>query len=151
MTSSVSLSSSARANLNSLQDTASMLSSTQQRLASGKKVNSALDNATSYFASTGFLNRSSDLSRLKDSMATALQTIKAASNGLTAITNIVNQAQGLTTSALQTTDTATRSAYASQFNSLRTQIDAIVNDSVFNGTNLLSSSALPSMNRTLQL
>lgn len=87
------------------------------------------------------MNRASDLSRLKDSMATALQTVKAATNAIDSITDLVSQMQGLTTSALQTTDTALRSSYATQFDNLRSQIDSMVDDAVFNGTNLLSSTA----------
>lgn len=139
--SNVSLTSSARANLLSLQETSRLLETTQNRLSTGKKVNSALDNATSFFASQGFLNRASDLARLKDGLSTALQTVRAASNAISSITKVVEQLQGITTSALQAAgDTTTRANLATQFNSLRTQINALVNDAVFNGTNLLSGS-----------
>jgi flagellin len=134
----VSLSTSARANLSALQSTSSLLEKSQSRLATGYKVSSALDNATAFFASQGFLNRASDLTSIKDNLSTSLQTVKAATNAIDGITKIVQQAQGITTSALQTTNTAQRSAYATQFNGLRTQIDALVNDAVFNGINLLS-------------
>lgn len=137
--SDVSLSASARANLLALQGTASLLSTTQARLASGKKVNSALDNASSYFQSQGFLNSANDLSNLKDSMATALQTIKAASDAITSISNLVTQLQGVVSSALQTTDNTTRQGLAEQYNSLLSQLDSLANDSSFNGTNLVNS------------
>ena len=87
--SNVSLSSSARANLLSLQQTADLLSVTQNRLATGKKVNSALDNATAYFSSQGFLNRANDLSRVKDTLATSLQTVKAASSAAVCSSSMV--------------------------------------------------------------
>lgn len=136
----VSLSASARANLLSLQNTATLLGTTQNRLSTGKKVNSALDNATAFFSSQGFLNRANDLSGLKDGLSTSLQTVKSASDGITAITNVVAQLQGITNSALQTSDATTRAGLAAQFNSLLTQIDGLVTDSVFNGTNLLDNS-----------
>jgi flagellin len=136
----VTLSLSARNNLLSLQDTSRLLGITQERLSTGKKVNTAIDNATAFFASQSFLNRANDLSRVKDGLSSNLQTVKAASKAIDSITKLVEQAQGLATSALQTAVTAERSAYATQFNDLRNQIDALVNDAVFNGTNLLKAS-----------
>ncbi|MDD2324431.1 MAG: hypothetical protein PHW63_00240 [Alphaproteobacteria bacterium] len=135
----VSLSSSARQNLLSLQSTSKLLGQTQARLASGKKVNSALDNASSYFASQGFLNSANDLSSLKDSMSTALQTIQAASDTIEALSTVVEQLQGIVNSALQTTDADTRSDLATQYNALIDQFDLLVADGTFNGTNLVNS------------
>ncbi len=135
----VSLSASARTNLLSLQQTDKSLSVTQARLATGKKVSTALDNATAFFAAMGFLNKANDLAALKDNLSTAVQTVKAAVDGITAVTSVVTQMQGVLNSALETSDTGTRSALAQQYNSLRTQIDNLATDSIFNGTNLLTS------------
>jgi flagellin-like hook-associated protein FlgL len=137
--SNISLSASARANLLSLQQTNNLLSTTQNRLSTGKKVNSALDGATAYFASQGFLNRANDLSGIKDTLSNSLQTVTAASNAIDSITKLVQQAQGITTTALQNSDVGTRSALALQFNDLLGQINGLVNDATFNGTNLISS------------
>jgi flagellin len=136
---SVTLSSSAQTNLQSLQGIAQQLGATQKALSTGKLVNSAADNATAYFQSQGFLQSSNDLSNLKDSLSTSLQTVTSVNESLTSVTSLVEQLQGLTTSALQTSSTATRNGLASQFNSLRTQLDQLVNDATFNGTNLLNS------------
>jgi flagellin len=135
----VTLTASTRANLLALQNTANLLSTTQTALATGKKVNSAVDNATAYFASQGFLNRANDLSNLQDSLSTATQTVTSVGQSITDVQNLVTELQGLTTSALQTTDTTSRLGLASQFNALRTQLDLLVNDATFNGTDLLSS------------
>ena len=137
--SEVSLTAGARANLLSLQQTASLLNTTQGRLSSGKKVASALDGATAYFASVGFLNRANDLSNIKDGLSNALSTVKSASLTIDSITKIVQQAQGLTTSALQTTDATSRSGLAVQFNDLLVQVNSLVNDATFNGSNLIGS------------
>ena len=137
----VSLTASARQNLLSIQNTADLLGKTQTKLASGKKVNSSLDSAAAYFASKGFLNSANDFANLKDSISTAVQTIKSATDAIDTIQAVVNQMQGLTNSALQTSDTTTLTSLATQYNGLRTQIDGIVTDSVFNGTNLLNSTA----------
>ncbi len=133
----VSLTSSARSNLLSLQSTATLLGTTQNRLSTGKKVNSALDNATAFFSSQGFLNRANDLANLKDGLSTALQTVKSASDAISSISKVITQLQGITNSALQTSDTTIRDGLATQYNSLLDQIDGLVDDSVFNGTNLL--------------
>lgn len=140
--SSISLSASARQNLLSLQQTSELLSATQNRLATGRKVNSSLDGATAYFASQGFLNRANDLSNIKDNLSTALQTVTAASNAIDSVTKLVQQAQGLATTGLQSSDAATRSGLAVQFNSLLTQINALVNDAKFNGTNLIGPTSI---------
>jgi len=135
----VTLTASTRANLLALQNTAGLLSTTQEALSTGKKVNSAIDNATSFFASQGFLNRANDLSNLQDNLSTATQTVASVGQSITSVQSIVTELQGLTTSALQTTDTTSRAGLASQFNALRTQLDLLVNDATFNGTDLLSS------------
>lgn len=137
--SGVSLSASARSNLVSLQATADLLGTSEARLASGKKVNTAIDDASAFFKSQSFLNRANDLSSIKDNLSTSVQTIKAASNAIDGITKIVQQLQGLVNSAQQTSDTTARATLAGQFNTLRNQLDALVNDASFNGTNLLKT------------
>jgi flagellin-like hook-associated protein FlgL len=135
--SDIVLSAGVRSNLLQLQSTADLMTTTQNRLATGKRVNSALDNPINYFTAQGLTNRASDLSGLLDSMSTAINTIQAANNGITSITKLVQSAQALASQALQTSDTAVRSGLASQFGALLTQIDQLAGDSGFNGINLL--------------
>lgn len=138
--SGVSLSSSARANLIALQLTTQLLGVSQERLASGKKVNTAVDDASAFFKSQSFLNRANDLSGIKDNLSTALQTVKAASNAIDGITKIVQQLQGLANDALQkAVSSSDRTTLAGQYNTLRNQLDGLVNDAIFNGVNLLKS------------
>ncbi len=137
----IALSSSARANLSALQSTATLLEKTQQHLSSGKNVNSATDNATAYFASQGFLNRANNLNTVKNNLATALTTVQSVTQSISSVTSVVQQLQGVVTQALGTTDTSTRLGLASQFNQLLTQLDTLVNDATFNGTNLLNSTS----------
>ena len=138
----VSLSAGVRQNLLSLQSTADLLSLTQNRLATGKKVNSALDNPNSYFTAQNLNNRASSLSALLDGITNGVNTIQAANNGISAITKLVQSAQSLVTQAQQTTDTAVRSSLATQFGAIRTQIDQLSADSGYNGTNLLAGNSL---------
>jgi flagellin-like hook-associated protein FlgL len=134
----ISLSSGIRANLLSLQQTSSLISTTQQRLASGLKVNSPIDDATAYFAAANARGRANDLSARKNEIGEAIQTIKAASNGIEAISNLIEAAKGLAESARSAT-TAGRSTLAAQFNEVLKQIDQTAIDSKYKGTNLLES------------
>ena len=104
--SNITLSAGIRQNLLSLQDTAANLTTTQEHLSTGKKVNTAFDNPTSYFTSQSLNNRANDLSSLLDSIGQAQQTLDAANNGLTSLTSLLEQALSTAQQAQQTTPTA---------------------------------------------
>jgi flagellin-like hook-associated protein FlgL len=140
--SGITLSAGVRQNLLSLQQTAKQLATTQNALATGKKVNSALDNANEYFTSQGLTNRANSLSALLDGITNGINTIQAANNGITAITKLVQSAQSLVTQAQQTSDTAVRASLATQYGQILTQIDQLAGDSGYNGTNLLGTNSL---------
>ncbi|HET7847529.1 MAG TPA: flagellin [Pseudolabrys sp.] len=91
--SDITLSAGVRQNLLSLQNTAQLMATTENRLATGKKVNSALDNPLNFFTSQTLSAQANDLSNLLDSMANGIQTIQAANNGITSITSLVQQLQ----------------------------------------------------------
>ncbi|MBN1545646.1 MAG: hypothetical protein JW902_03200, partial [Syntrophaceae bacterium] len=95
----VSLTSGMRSNLLSLQGTVDLLNRTQSRLSTGKKVNSAIDNPVSFFASQALNSRASVIDSLKDAMGQAVQTISAADKGIKAITAMIEQAKGIAQSA----------------------------------------------------
>ena len=97
--SDISLTASMRSNLLSLQGTASLMDRTQDRLSSGKKVNSAIDNPSSYYTALSLNNRAGDLSSLLDSMGQGISTIKAANEGIESITSFVEQAKAVANSA----------------------------------------------------
>jgi len=99
--SNISLSASVRQNLLSLQDTANLLSTTQTRLASGKKVNSALDNPTNFFTAAGLDARASDISNLLDSIGNGVQVLQAANTGITSLQKLVDTAKSIANQALQ--------------------------------------------------
>lgn len=99
MTGDVVLTAALRNNLLSLQGTQSLIDTTQFRLATGKKVNSALDNPQSFFASQALTNRSKDLGRLLDGLGQSIQTIKAADNAVSSLTKLVEQADSIVQSA----------------------------------------------------
>src|SRR5689334_21463766 len=102
----ITLTAGVRQNLLSLQTTADLMGQTQNRLATGKKINSALDNPISYFTSQSLGNRASDLSSLLDGISNATQTLQAANNGLTSLTKLVQSAQAIAQQAKQSASTA---------------------------------------------
>ncbi|MFQ5625511.1 MAG: hypothetical protein ACE5FM_02535, partial [Methyloligellaceae bacterium] len=103
----ITLSSAVRNNLLALQNTADLLGRTQERLATGLKVNSALDDPTAFFTASSLNSRAGDLNRLLDSVGNAVQTVRAADKGLTAITKLVETAQANVRQALQKPGPAT--------------------------------------------
>ena len=97
----ITLTSAVRNNLLSLQNTATLLGKTQERLATGLKVNSALDDPTAFFTASGLESRANDLNRLLDSVGNAVQTVRAADEGISAITSLVESVQATARQALQ--------------------------------------------------
>jgi len=98
---SVTLSAAVRQNLLSLQGTAELLSTTQERLATGKKVNSALDNPTNFFTAAGLDARASDISNLLDSIGNGVQVLQAANTGITSLSSLVDTAKSIANQVLQ--------------------------------------------------
>src|ERR1035438_7588946 len=95
------LSASVRQNLLSLQSTASLLATTQNDLATGNKVNSALDNPTSYFTAQSLNNRASDINNLLDGIGNGVQVLQAANTGLTSLQSLVATATSIANQVLQ--------------------------------------------------
>ncbi|HTE98839.1 MAG TPA: hypothetical protein VK621_09415, partial [Bradyrhizobium sp.] len=101
--SGIVLSAAVRQNLLSLQSTAELLSTTQNRLASGKKVNTALDNPTNFFTAQGLDNRASDINNLLDAIGNGVQVLQAANTGITSLQKLVDTARSIANQVLQTT------------------------------------------------
>jgi flagellin-like hook-associated protein FlgL len=101
--SGIVLSAAVRQNLLSLQNTAELLSTTQNRLASGKKVNTALDNPTNFFTAQGLDNRASDINNLLDAIGNGVQVLQAANTGLTSLQKLVDTAKSIANQVLQST------------------------------------------------
>src|SRR6185437_7721692 len=101
--SGIVLSASVRQNLLSLQSTADLLATTQNRLSTGKKVNTALDNPTNYFTAAALDNRASDINNLLDSIGNGVQVLQSANTGITSLQKLVDSAKSVATQALQAT------------------------------------------------
>ena len=137
----ISLTAGMRADLISLQGTANLLNRTQQRLSTGKSVNSAVDDPSKFFAAQDHTNHAGDLSARKADMGEAIQAVKAANQGITSVTALINQARSLAQSA-GSANITNRATLAAQFNTLRTQIDQMAGDSGYNGKNFLQGDSL---------
>ncbi|MCW5701964.1 MAG: flagellin, partial [Bradyrhizobium sp.] len=101
--SGIVLSASVRQNLLSLQSTADLLATTQNRLATGKKVNTALDNPTNFFTAASLDNRASDINNLLDGISNGVQVLQSANTGITSLQKLVDSAKSVATQALQAT------------------------------------------------
>ena len=147
MAQSITLTASMRTNLASLKSIQSQMDTTQERLSTGKKVNSAIDNATSYYQSRSLTNRASDLDALLDSMGQGIQTIEAANEGIEAVTSYVEQLKSVANSAYALDPTLDNyekqiQSYITQFNTIQEEIEKLVSDASYQGINLLKGGSL---------
>ena len=147
MASNITLTAGIRSNLLLLQQTSALLDKTQVRLATGNKINSALDGPAAFFAAKGLTQRAGDLDGLKNGIGQAISTIKAGDSGITAIESQIEQARGLTTQALgalgnDANSVKLRNNLAQQYNNVLRTIDSLAQDSGFQGKNLLVGSGL---------
>ena len=138
--SDITLTAATRTNLLSLQRTVRLVGRTQERLATGLKVNSALDDALAFFKARNLNSRATDLMSIKDNITDGINIIKASIQGLESVEQTLKQMKALALSAISSPESSSRSKIASQFNELRSQIDNLMEDANFNGVNLLKNS-----------
>ena len=138
--SDINLSGATRTNLLALQRTTDLIARTQERLSTGLKVNSAIDDAIAYFQAKSLTDRAGDLAVLKDDIDQGVSSVETASQGLQSIVDVVEQMKGVALSAKSDADTSNRSKAAMQFNDLRRQLDNLANDASYKGTNLIKCS-----------
>ncbi|GAJ04171.1 unnamed protein product, partial [marine sediment metagenome] len=125
----------------SVQKTQNDFDVTQKRLSTGLKVNTALDDAISFFTAQEHRLRAGDLAGRKDGMSEAIQTIKAANVGVEGISNLIAQAKSLAQSAMSAT-ASDASTFATQYSTVMTQINQMALDSNYKGINMLQAGEL---------
>lgn len=148
----IGLTSSMRANLVSLQTTARLLGSTEEKLSSGKRVNTAVDNPANFFAANGHTTRANILTGLKDNISEAIQTVRAADSGIKGVLTTIEALRGIVTQArsaindtvnsgtiLGGSTTGGSAGLTGQYNRLIGQLNNLVRDSSYKGTNFLTS------------
>jgi flagellin len=138
----ISLTAQMTANLLSLQGTAKLMGITQERLATGKKVNSALDDPVAFFDADAHYQLANDYAALKNGMSEAVQTVQAAANGIDSLKAILAQMKSIATSAKSTTDATELTALGGQYTTLVAQYNELALDSGYKGVNLLDSDTL---------
>jgi flagellin-like hook-associated protein FlgL len=142
----ITLTSAMRSNLVSLQSTEMLLGRTQERLSTGKRVNTAIDNPTNFFAARAHTQRADLLNGLKDNIGEAIQTVKAADNGVSGINRLLEAVRGVLTqarSSLNSTTSATELAgLTTQYNELIRQLNNTQADSSYKGVNFLAGTAV---------
>jgi flagellin len=138
----ITLTSGMRKNLFSLQKTSQLLETTQKRLATGQRVQSAVDDPVNYFTALGHRQRATDLASRKDEMSESVQLISAANEGVESITALIASAKSLAQSALSAATTSEINTLESQFNTVLAQIDDLGDDSGYKGVNLLDGTSV---------
>ena len=140
MADNVTLSSSIRSNLLSLNQTSSMVQRTNSRLSTGLKVASAIDDAVAYFQSKALNDRAGDLTTRKDGIDQGISSLKTAMTTLESQEKLMVQMKGILLSAKSATNTE-RADLATQYQTLASQITNLVNDASYQGLNLLNATS----------
>ena len=134
----VTLSSSVRSNLLALQSTTDLIGRTQNRLSTGLRVSSPIDDPVAYFQAKGLSDRASDFTEKKSNIDQGISTLTAATDGIVAVENLVQQLKGLATNAKSSTTSTQINNIVSQFNDLRDQIGNLTSDASYQGLNLVN-------------
>ena len=135
----ITLTAGMRANLFALQNTTKMMDNTQKRLATGKRINTALDDPVNFFKSKDHYDRAKDLASKKDGMSEAIKVIEAANTGIEGIYDLLDQMKSLASAAKTSSNT---SDLANQYDAVNSQVTKMATDSSYGGVNLLNNESL---------
>lgn len=142
MSTRISLTSGMTANLLSLQGTAKLLETTQAHLASGKKVNSSIDDPVAYFDAESHYQLADDYATFQNGMSEAVQTITAATDTIDSLKDVLAQMKSIMTSAKSSTSATDSADYKDQYNTLLEQLESLAGDAEYKGVNLLMADSL---------
>lgn len=131
-TNKIALTASMRSNLLSLKNTQKLFDSTQDKLSTGYKVNSAMDNPSSYFTAQSLKARADDLSTLLDSIGQAISTLQTADQGITSLQDFVSQAKSIANSARDTANVSAKVTSTVKFDKNALKSQKVVGDAVPN-------------------
>ena len=140
MANDIALSSAVRTNLLALNTTQDLINRTQERLSTGLKVKSPIDNATAFFEAKALSDRALDLDERKSGIDQAISSVTTALGAIESIDTLVRQMKGLAISAKTSTGNQL-AAIKVQFDELLGQITNLANDASYQGTNLVNSTA----------
>ncbi len=131
-TNKIALTASMRSNLLSLKNTQKLFDSTQDKLSTGYKVNSAMDNPSSYFTAQSLNARADDLSTLLDSIGQAISTLQTADKGITSLQDFVSQAKSIANSARDTANVSAKVTSTVKFDKDALKSQKVIGDAVPN-------------------
>lgn len=131
-TNKIALTASMRSNLLSLKNTQKLFDSTQDKLSTGYKVNSAMDNPSSYFTAQSLNARADDLSTLLDSIGQAISTLQTADKGITSLQDFVSQAKSIANSARDTANVSAKVTSTVKFDKNALKSQKVIGDAVPN-------------------
>ena len=140
MANDVTLTAAVRSNLLSLQNTSDLIARTQNRLSTGLRIASPLDDGRAFFEAKALNDRAADIAEKKDGIDQAINSVKVTLDAVESIDNLVKQMKGLATGAKSATGSEL-TAIVAQYNELRAQVDALANDASYQGINLVNSTA----------
>ena len=139
MATNVTLSSTARTNLLSIQNTASLIGRTQDRLSTGLAVKSPIDDAVKYFQAKSLSDRAGDLSERKDGIDQGVSALEATLKATEGMEKLVKQMKGIVDAA-RSQSVSERKEAQNQLKELVTQVQRLVDDASYKGLNLINSS-----------
>ena len=140
MSNDISTSAGIRTSVLALKNNSALFDRTTERLATGKKVNRALDNPTNYFAAVNLTDKSAGLESRMDGISQSVASIKAADTGITGLRSLLKQLKGTVDTALTQTSFKSRRDLGEQFNQIMGQMITMAKDSTYNGINFLQGS-----------
>lgn len=138
--SDVTLSAAVRNSLLSLQSTTSLIERTNDRLSSGLKVGSAIDDPVAFFQAKTLNDRAFDFTEKKDAIDQGISSLSSALEGVESIEALVRQLKGVA-SATKSAEGTQLTDLISQFNDLRNQIGYLSDDTTYQGVNLVNNTS----------
>lgn len=134
--SSINTNTAAMTALQNLNSTNRELETTQDRISTGLRVNSASDNAAYWSIATSLRSDNSALSTVQDALGLGAATIDVADNGLTAAIDVATEIKDKLVAARQ--PGIDRSAVQEEITELQKQLKSISDSASFSGQNYLS-------------
>jgi flagellin len=118
------------------------MSSAMEQLSTGKRINSASDDAAGLAIASRMTAQIEGLSQAVRNANDAISLIQTADGALTEVTSMLQRMRQLAVQAASDTNTSTdRTALNTEFGLLRTEIDRIADNTQWNGENVLDGSA----------
>jgi flagellin len=137
---SINTNASAITALSNLMSTQMDLTSTQNTISTGKKINTAKDNGAVWSIANTMAGKVTALDSVKDSLNRAQSTIDVAMSAGQQVSDLLTQMKAKALAASDTSlDTTSRTALNEDFKSLRDQITNVVSNADFNGINMVKS------------